>query len=154
MSGIRDVRTADRGDLPLVAQLLHNFNTEFDEPSPGPALLLQRLTEIIAADTQVLTIGRPPHGLAVLRFRLALWSPGLECHLAELYVAPQYRGRGDGGALLDAALDTARRRGADTMDLGTAEDDTAARALYASRGFRQTDQPGDGPVNLWYEREL
>ena len=37
-------------------------------------------------------------GIAVLRFRPALWSFALECYLAELYVAPASRGRGLGRA--------------------------------------------------------
>ena len=34
--------------------------------------------------TTVVLVGDGPDGLAVLRFRLAIWSEGLECYLAEL----------------------------------------------------------------------
>ena len=44
----------------------------------------------------VLLTGDGPDGLAVLRFRPSLWSEGLECYLAELYVVPRLRGRGWG----------------------------------------------------------
>ena len=70
-----------------------------------------------------------PEGLAVLRFRRALWSEGLECYLAELYVVPDQRGRGLGRQLMLAAMEHARARGADTMDIG-------------------------GPVMFVYERDL
>ena len=40
------------------------------------------------------------------------------------------------------------------MDLGTSEDDLAARALYESLGFRNTEGKSDGPINYFYEREL
>jgi ribosomal protein S18 acetylase RimI-like enzyme len=40
------------------------------------------------------------------------------------------------------------------MDLGTAEDDVAARALYESLGFSNREDKPDGPVNYYYEREL
>ena len=86
-------------------------------------------------DTAVLVGGAGPDGLALLRFRPSLWSGGLECYLAELYVVPALRGQGLGRALLDAAIALARERGADYMDLGTSEDDVAARALYESAGF-------------------
>jgi ribosomal protein S18 acetylase RimI-like enzyme len=56
-------------------------------------------------------------------------------YLAELYVVPALRGRGLGRALLEAAMDVARERGADRMDLGTSDDDIAARALYERLGF-------------------
>jgi ribosomal protein S18 acetylase RimI-like enzyme len=102
----------------------------------------------------VLLGGPGPDGLAVLRFRPAIWSEGLECYLAELYVVPERRGRGLGRALMEAAIELARREGADTMDLGTGDDDHAARALYESLGFNNRGGKPDGPVNYFYEREL
>jgi ribosomal protein S18 acetylase RimI-like enzyme len=40
------------------------------------------------------------------------------------------------------------------MDLGTSEDDHAARGLYESLGFSNRESRPDGPVNYYYEREL
>jgi ribosomal protein S18 acetylase RimI-like enzyme len=40
------------------------------------------------------------------------------------------------------------------MDLGTAEDDVAARALYESLGFSHRGGRPDGEVNYFYERAL
>jgi hypothetical protein len=40
------------------------------------------------------------------------------------------------------------------MDLGTSEDDVAARALYESLGFSNREGKPDGPINYFYEREL
>jgi ribosomal protein S18 acetylase RimI-like enzyme len=169
----------DIGDAQTIASLLIAFNTEFGDPAPSPADLAERVTALIAAaDTVILlgsfgsgstaTTGRPIDapdtadgrdapgqidGLAVLRFRLAIWSPGLECYLAELYVVPQRRGQGLGRALMIAAMDLAREEGSDTMDLGTGEDDTAARALYESLGFTNREG-GTGSVNHFYEIDL
>jgi ribosomal protein S18 acetylase RimI-like enzyme len=98
--------------------------------------------------------GHPPHALAVLRFRPSIWSRALECYLAELYVAPPHRGAGTGRALLEAAIELARAEGADHMDLGTGEDDVAARALYESLGFDNAEGRPGGPVNFFYERDL
>ncbi|MGI8712398.1 MAG: GNAT family N-acetyltransferase [Solirubrobacteraceae bacterium] len=53
-----------------------------------------------------------------------------------------------------AAIDLGRERGADDMDLGTAETDVAARALYESLGFENHEGKPGGPVNHYYEREL
>jgi ribosomal protein S18 acetylase RimI-like enzyme len=102
----------------------------------------------------VLLAGAGPDGVAVLRFRPSLWSAALECYLAELYVAPDRRGRGLGRALMDEAIAHARRAGADSMDLATSEDDLAARALYESVGFSNREERPDGPVMYFYEREL
>ena len=51
-------------------------------------------------------------------------------------------------------MDLARERGADFMDLGTSEDDVAARALYERMGFTNRERAPDGPVMYVYEREL
>lgn len=147
-------RPAGEGDLASVGRLLDEFNREFDEPTPGPERIAARLGELLAAgDTAVLVAGSGPDGLAMLRFRLSLWG-AVECHLAELYVVPSLRGRGIGRALLDAAMELARERGADHMDLGTSEDDAPARALYESAGFTNRERPPDGPVMYVYERSL
>jgi GNAT superfamily N-acetyltransferase len=149
------VREADLDDSDAIGRLLHDFNREFDEPTPGPRQLADRLRELLAAgETRVLLAGDGPDGLAVLRFRPAIWSLALECYLAELYVVPARRGRGLGRALMQAAMELARREGADRMELGTSDDDVVARALYESLGFINREGKPDGPVMYFYEREL
>jgi ribosomal protein S18 acetylase RimI-like enzyme len=150
-----DVRRATSADAAAIGRLLHDFNTEFDDPTPGPDRLAERIQRLLAGgDTAVLLVGSGPEGLAVLRFRAALWSEALECYLAELYVVPAARGNGLGRALMNAAIELARAEGADYMDLGTAETDVAARSLYESLGFSNREGKPDGPVNYYYERDL
>jgi ribosomal protein S18 acetylase RimI-like enzyme len=151
---MHDVRVATAADAGAIGRLLHDFNTEYDDVTPGPAALAERITELLAGDTRVLLAGAGPDGLAVLRLRPSIWTPALECYLAELYVVPALRGRGIGRALMQAAIDLARREGADHMDLGTSEDDVAARALYERMGFRRHEGGPDGPVMFVYERAL
>jgi ribosomal protein S18 acetylase RimI-like enzyme len=149
------VRLADADDAAVIGRLLYDFNREFDEPTPEPAALAERLRQLIeGGDTQVLLAGDGPDGLAVLRFRAAIWSSGLECYLAELYVTPARRGRGLGRALMEAALREARARGADTMDIGVDEPDLPARRLYESLGFTNRSGGPDGPLMYVYERDL
>jgi ribosomal protein S18 acetylase RimI-like enzyme len=148
------VRLAGEKDAGAVGRLLHDFNREFDEPAPPPGVLGQRIRQLLdGGDTLVLLAGDGPDGVAVLRFRAAIWSTGLECYLAELYVVPGRRGQGFGRALMEAALREARGRGADTMDIGVDEPDTAARRLYESLGFTNRSG-GTGPLMFVYEREL
>jgi ribosomal protein S18 acetylase RimI-like enzyme len=149
------VREARDADLDAVGRLLYDFNREFDEPARRPAELAVRVRELLAGgDTGVVVAGDDPVGLALMRFRLSLWERGLECYLAELYVVPSLRGHGIGRALMEAAMGLGRARGADYMDLGTAETDVAARNLYESLGFDNHQGKPGGPVNFYYERKL
>ena len=149
------VRTAEATDAEAIGRLLHDFNTEFDEITPGPEAVADRVRELLAGDDfAVLLGGSEPRGLAVLRFRPSIWTPGLECYIAELYVQPKHRRQGLGLALMNAALDAARAHGADYVEVATSEDDTGARALYERLGFVNREHPPDGPVMLMYEREL
>jgi ribosomal protein S18 acetylase RimI-like enzyme len=151
------VRRATPGDAPQVARLLHDFQREFDQPSPGVEALEGRYEELIRnREMIVVLIGDGPHGFAQLRFRSWVHSAGQNAHsyLEELYVVPEMRGEGLGRSLLDAAMETARSEGAAHMELGTSEDDKAAIDLYESAGFTNREGAPDGPVMLFYEREL
>jgi len=149
------IRRAEAADAESIGALLHDFNVEFDDVTPGPEALAKRVLELLASgDTTMLLGGAGPHGLALLRFRPAIWTQALECYLAELYVVPERRGQGLGRALLQAAIEHARSVGADHMDLATSEDDRAARHLYESLGFSNREGKPDGPINYCYEREL
>jgi ribosomal protein S18 acetylase RimI-like enzyme len=151
------VRRATPGDAETVARLLHDFQMEFDEPSPGVEALGERYAELIRnRDMTVLLAGEGPDGFAQLRYRPWVYSAGPNAHsyLEELYVIPSLRGQGIGRALLEAAMEAARGEGATHMELGTSESDVAARGLYESAGFTNREGSADGPVMLFYEREL
>ena len=149
------VRHADVADADIIGWLLHDFNTEFEEITPGPEALADRLRELLAGDDfVVLLAGTKPIGLAVLRFRPSIWTAGLECYLAELYVQPEHRAHGHGKALMAAVLETAKARGTDYIEVATSEDDVAARALYERFGFINRERGADGPLMYVYEREL
>jgi ribosomal protein S18 acetylase RimI-like enzyme len=149
------IRRATPGDAPAVARLLNDFQEEYDEPSPGLEMLEDRYGELIRnKDMIVLLVGDGPDGFAQLRLRPWVYSAGLHSYLEELYVVPDLRGNGLGRALLETAMETARSEGAEQMELGTSEDDVAARALYESAGFINREGGPDGPVMFFYEREL
>lgn len=138
-----------------MARLLHDFNTEFGEETPGVAALAERVADFIERDQAVfLLAGEGPDGIAQMRYLPSLWTGRLDAYLEELYVVPGLRGAGIGRALLEGAMETARAAGATRMDLNTGETDTAARALYQSTGFTNREGHEDGPSMLYYEREL
>ena len=138
-----------------LARLLHDFNTEFGEPTPPVGVLAERAARMIAAgEIIVLVAGDGPDGLALFSLRPSLWSDGLDAYLQELYVVPERRGGGLGRALLEATFTVARDAGATHIDLNTSDDDTAAIGLYESSGFTNREGRPDGPAMRYYERDL
>jgi GNAT superfamily N-acetyltransferase len=149
------VRRAAPSDAADVARLLHDFNTEFDDPTPDVPTLAGRVGEMLAAgEIVVLLAGDGPDGIAQFRFLRSIWSDALDVYLEEFYVVPVRRGQGIGRALLEATMATAREGGAARIDLNTGETDAAARALYESVGFTNREGGEDGPSMLYYERDL
>jgi ribosomal protein S18 acetylase RimI-like enzyme len=139
----------------VFGRLLHAFNVEFSEQTPSADLIAERAAPLIrSGDVTVLFVGDGPEGFAELRFRASLHTGALDAYLEELYVVPGRRGQGLGRALLEAALEHARERGARHIDLNTSEDDVAARALYERMGFTDREGAPDGPPMLYYERDL
>lgn len=150
-----NIRLADSSDAAAIGRLLHAFNTEFDDPTPGSDWLAGRIVQLLAGgDTSVLVADPGPAGFALLRFRPFVYSDGLECYLAELYVVPDRRGQGIGRSLMEAAFEHARSRGAAHMDLNTSEDDVVARHLYEKLGFSRREGKPNGPLCYYYERAL
>ena len=96
-------------DAGAIARLLHDFNSEYEEPTPGVAALTEYSRLLLATgEMTVLLAGEGPDGISLIRFRNSVWTGGPEAHLQELYVVPSLRGRGIGRALLEATM----RRGA------------------------------------------
>ena len=66
--------------------------------------------------------------------------PGDMGEVKRMYVAPAWRGRGVGRALLETLIERARTLGYARLRLGTLADMTRAQALYQSLGFVPIDR--------------
>jgi len=82
--------------------------------------------------------------------------PDGACELKRLYVRPTARRGGTGRALVEATIARARALGYGALRLDTLPSMTAARALYASLGFRPIGRYNDNPVPdvLFFELRL
>lgn len=105
VSMVERVTGSSGGDrLAAAAQLLHDFNVEYDEPAPPPDELAVRLAELVRGDHVTVLLARAHEtgaaiGVAVLRVQPSVWSRAQEAYLAEMYVIPSRRGQGYGREL-------------------------------------------------------
>ncbi|MEV7086835.1 GNAT family N-acetyltransferase [Streptomyces sp. NPDC093085] len=75
--------------------------------------------------------------------------------LTRVYVSPEARGTGGGGALLAALEEAAWRLGARRLVLDTRLDLVEARGLYVKHGFREIPAYSTGPYReIWYGKDL
>ena len=146
-------RVARATDTAAVATLLHDFNVEFDTPTPGVEVLTERLERLLARDDVVaLLAGEPAVAVALLTFRPSVWDPGPVALLEELYVRPDVRGRGIGHEVLELAMAVARERGSQTFEINVDEADVDARRFYEAHGFSNSDEGRDDRMFYYWRR--
>jgi GNAT superfamily N-acetyltransferase len=147
-------RLATVGDADEVAGLLHDFNVEFDTPTPGVEVLAKRLRVLLAGEeTFALLAGRPSVAVALLTLRPNVWYEGPVALLDELYVVPALRGRGIGSRIIDLLLSTARQRSVSLVEINVDEGDIDAQRFYERHGFVATE-PGSTERALYFFRDL
>ena len=148
------VRVAGARDAAVVAQLLDDFNREYDTPTPGVAVLTGRLERLLAGSEVFAVLGGdPPYGVGLVTLRPNVWYDGPVGLLDELYVVPTRRGQGLGTALLRAAERVVRERGGEVLEINVDGDDVDARRFYERHGYRNSE-PGQEEQLLYYFREL
>ena len=149
-----DARLAAPSEARTVAVLLDAFNREFATPTPGPDVLTDRLAGLLdGGQVLAVLVGAPAVGVALLTLRPSVWYDGPVALLDELYVAPHLRSRGHGTALLRAAEDAVRQRGAELLEINVDGEDVDARRFYERHGYGCVE-PGLQEPSLYYWREL
>ena len=147
-------RLATADDADEVARLLHDFNTEFETPSPGVEVLAARLRVLLAGEeTVAILAGTPAVAVALVTLRPNVWYAGQVALLDELYVVANLRDHGIGSAIVDQLVSTSRARGVDLIEINVDEGDVDARRFYERHGFSSTE-PGSTERSLYYSREL
>lgn len=148
-----DVRLATVDDAATVAEMLWDFNTEFDTPVPPVDELTAMVARKLAdGSVRVLLVGDGPDGLSLTVERPSVWYDGPVVMLEELYVRPALRSRGLGAALITRLLADAEARSAGMVEIGVDEPDVDAMRFYLSHGFTQSDPiTGERAFYIWRE---
>ena len=147
-------RLAGATDAAVVARLLHDFNTEFETPSPGPEVLTKRLTHLLAeSSTFAIVAGDPAVGVGLVTVRPNVWYEGRVALLDELYVAPRFRNGGLGTAIVELLHRHAGSAGIDAIEINVDEGDTDAQRFYERHGYSSAE-PDTGERAVFYFQEM
>ena len=84
----------------------------------------------------ILADGETPVGYALLSEKYAHEAGGLELWLEELYLRPDFRGKGAGGAFFTFLKEYGAEQGYKRLRLEVEPDNAGALRLYARMGFR------------------
>ena len=131
------VQVATPDDAPGLLPLFTAFYREHFQPGTAKAIR-EHMAAAAAFDTVlVATLGDEVVGFASLRILPQIESGVPHAELADLFVAESQRRRGVGRALLAAAEQLARSRGARALALVTGFDNGGARAFYRAGGLEE-----------------
>lgn len=151
------VRLAGRSDTATVTGLIGAFRDFLDSEEPSNAVIEAAVSELIEdPNTEFILIGDPEVGFAQLRFRLSVWSGREDAWLEDLFVMEDARGEGLGRTLVEVAIQRARSRGCERVQLETNSENKSAVALYEGAGFSSSHLPerwGENP-DLLFTRML
>lgn len=136
------VTRAAREDVHHLVELMGEFYREDGDPF-DPARATAAFTELLKHDqlgtAWLIRCDGALAGYLACPFTLSLEYGGRTAFVDDLFVRPQYRGRGCGRQAMETVLADCRRRGVRAVHLEVWPANTVARRLYASLGF---EHPG------------
>ncbi len=151
-----DVRLGTVSDADEVAQLLDDFNREYDTATPGRHVLADRLRTLLATDGTVAVLAGSRGqsvGVALVTLRPNIWYTGPVALLDELYVVPKLRGQGIGSAIIAELKSTVRSLGVELIEINVDEGDVDAQRFYVRHGFSWTE-PDTNERAFYFSQEL
>ena len=136
------IRPGGPGDLPQLRDLKRRYELEraevggTAEPATSPVWASWIARRLSAGDVRVGLHGGTLAGYIVWSVRRAQTGPCRVLRVAELYVAPESRGRHLGAGLVARALDRARSEDLAGLEVEPDLYDAASRTLLDRFGFR------------------
>ena len=142
--GTFEIRSATREDVPIILQLIRDLATYERAPNAVTATESELLKVLFgnapAAEVRLAFEGDTPIGFAVFFHNFSTWlgRPGL--YLEDLFVKPEYRGKGYGRALLVDLAGIARERGCGRMEWAVLDWNEPAIQFYRKLGAKPNEE--------------
>lgn len=136
--------------LPLIAAYQRFYEVEEVDPERNRAFFRRFLAPsaegmLLAARESGEADQAPPLGYACLYWHFSSLAAAETVLMNDLYVVEAARGRGVGGALIEASAAVGRERGAACLEWATEPDNLTAQRLYDATGAERSE---------WYVYEL
>ena len=151
-------RIASLSDLKHLQKFFCDFRDVLGPQEPDDAAISKNLRHLLERGESdfllVVNDAEEAIGLVQQRYRFSLWLSGLEATQEDLYVSPEYRGRGIGTHLVEFAIERAREKGCRLIKLDTNEDNRSAVNLYRKLGFSSGSSRFVGSRQLMFSKTL
>ena len=134
------IRRAGAGDAPTVINLLVAL-AEYEKLTPPDAAGKERLSAELASanprfEAYLAEFERTAAGCAVVFETYGTFIAKPKLYIEDLFVLPEYRGRGAGKALFQAMVEQARVRGCRRLEWTALDWNSPAHDFYRSMGGR------------------
>jgi ribosomal protein S18 acetylase RimI-like enzyme len=150
------VRPAQSSDVDDVVGLIADFRDWWGKSDPSTDVIREVAAQLLDHEHTEFLLAFDDTGEAVgvcqLRYRLSVWTGSEDVWLEDLFVTESARGGGHGRELVEAAFESARKRGCRRIELDVNEQNTAALRFYESLGF--TAEPKPPGRTLFVSRKL
>ncbi len=134
------VRAATDDDVPRLVELLGQLFAIESDFTPNRERQKRGLTQLLASDAVVLVAEADSQvvGMVTVQFVVSTAEGTRSAWLEDMVVDEEWRGRGLGSSLLEAACQQAVARGCTRVQLVADDDNAPALAFYSAHGWVAT----------------
>ncbi len=139
LDAMNRIRAATPADIAVVLPMMREFYAHERLPyeeSRQERLLSQLIAEPRCGRLVVLEDAGTITGYMVLGFGFSVEFGGRDALLDELFVKPEFRGRGIGTRVIEAAVEICRSEGIEAIHLEADHANVGAHELYLRLGFK------------------
>lgn len=137
------IRYAERKDCPVILQFikeLAEYEKEPDAVEATEAMLEESLFDKSQAKVVLLEEEGESLGFALYFYNFSTWRGKAGLYLEDLYVRPQYRGKGYGKMLLSFLANQAEKEGCPRFEWIVLDWNTPSINFYKSKGAKPLDE--------------